>query len=1293
MGIQNSVNRRCLSIAVALISLFALPQTFLHGETGEAAWLRYAPLDQRAAKNYELLPSDVLVIGDSAVIRSAQQELIRGVHGMLDRTLREDKEFPSGGAILLATVDALRAKFPTLEHEPLQEDGFWLAKRRVHDADCIIVAAANDRGILYGVFALLQKIALGQRLDNLDETQQPYATIRWIDQWDNLDGRIERGYGGPSIFFEGGAVRTDLTRAGQYARLLASIGINGCNVNNVNANPHILDENFLPQLARIADVFRPWGVRISIAVDFSSPQVIGGLDTFDPADDRVRDWWIKRVDAIYRVIPDLGGITVKADSEGRLGPATYGRTPADAANVIARALKSHGGVVFYRAFVYDHHLDWTAPKNDRAKAAYDNFHPLDGKFDENVIVQIKNGPIDFQVREPVSPLFSGLEKTNAAIELQITQEYLGQQRHLCFLPPMWKEVLDFDLHASRAASTTKQIVSGRTFHRPTGGFVGVANVGMDDDWFGSPLAMANLYGFGRLAWDPDLSSRTIAEEWTRLTFGSDPLVVRTTTAMQLASWRVYEDYTGPLGLQTLTNILGSHYGPGIESSEANGWGQWHRADHEGVGMDRTMATGTRYTSQYSPDVGKMYESVKNTPDEVLLFFHHVPYTYVLHSGKTVIQYIYDSHYEGAEAAEAFVRQWETLKGHIDDQRYAQVLLHLQYQSGHAIVWRDAINSWFLRRSGIPDVKGRAGHFPDRTEAESMQLKGYEPVEITPWENASGGKAVQCPIPKQKCEADLKFSGDSGSYEIDVQYFDMPEGQAKYRLLVGDKLMDAWTADDHLPARSLGGDSSTRRRIAGIALRPGDEIRIEGTPDAGDPAALDYVEIHSSAQVTASQLLLPLYLTSEQDHQRTVELLHISSLRPGPSGNPAAPNAANLDESKVNQHPNLPDPLTLKNRRKVTTSEMWWKQRSPEIVEDFDREIYGRVPTNTPKVDWEVTGATHEVNGDVPVITKKLLGHVDNSWYPLINVDIQLTLTTPANARGPVPVIMEFGFSPESLAAMARRFRTAPPASRSTSEPTWQQQVLAKGWGYAVLVPTTIQADNGEGLTEGIIGLVNNGQPRKLDDWGALRAWGWGASRALDYFQTDQSVDAKRVGIEGHSRYGKAALVAMAYDPRFAIAFVSSSGEGGAKLYRRNFGEQVENVAGTSEYHWMAGNFLKYAGPLTASDLPVDAHELIALCAPRPVFISGGATHGDGWVDAKGMFLAAAAAGPVYKLLGKKDLGTTEFPAMETPLIDGDVAFRQHSGGHTPGPNWTTFLAFAERNMKAAPTAGGQNSAK
>ena len=425
---------------------------------------------------------------------------------------------------------------------------------------------------------------------------------------------------------------------------------------------------------------------------------------------------------------------------------------------------------------------------------------------------------------------------------------------------------------------------------------------------------------------------------------------------------------------------------------------------------------------------------------------------------------------------------------------------------------------------------------------------------------------------------------------------------------------------------------------------------------------------------SDSLTAPDTLTAEQDHARLMKLLGIDSIRPGPSGDPKAPNAANADESIANPYPDLPNPLILNNGQEVTTAEMWWKQRRPEIKEFFDREIYGRVPENVPKVNWEVVSITKDTIKNIPAITKKLLGHVDNSSYPLIAVDIDLTLVIPANAEGPVPVMIEFGFK------FPANFKITDQMKKFIdSMSSWRPMVLSKGWGYAILVPTSFQADNGEGLTNGIIGLVNKGLPRKLDDWGTLRAWAWGASRALDYLKTDKSIDGNKVGIEGLSRYGKAALVTMAYDQRFAIGFIGSSGEGGASLLRRNFGEMIENIASSYEYHWMVGNFLKYAGPLTAKDLPVDAHELIAMCAPRPVFISCGSPQVEGnWVDDKGQFMAAVAAGPVYKLLSKKDLGTNEMPAMGTALIDGDIAFRQHFGGHTTLDNWPTFIKFAER---------------
>jgi alpha-glucuronidase len=704
--------RRASLKSVAIVLVLA---SACFAETGAEAWLRYRDLKTSP------LPNLVAAVGTSQVVRNAGAEVVRAL-GEKPKAQGAVREIPSKDAFVLGTWKDIRPLFPGLPQARVPAgDGFWLKTVRRGSAKYWLIIGRNDRGVLYGTFSLLERLAQQKDVSTLDDSQTPPAPIRWVSEWDNLDGSIERGYAGRSIFFDNGDVRADLTRVGQYARLLASIGINGCSINNVNASPRIVSPDFIPQLARVADMFRPWGVKLAVSVDMSSPMVVGGLKTFDPLDPSVAAWWKQTADAIYKAIPDFGGLVVKADSEGRSGPSQYGRTASDAANVIARALKPHGGILIYRAFVYNHHLDWNDPKADRARAAYDYFHPLDGKFDDNVVIQIKYGPIDFQVREPASPLFGAMPHTSEAIELQVTQEYTGQQRHLVFLVPMWKEILDFDMHVSGVTRVT-DIVSGRQKRLPqrtqshteerrrgsTGGFNAVVNVGMDENWLGHPLAMANLYGYGRLAWNPNLSSEQIAEEWIRLTFGSSPQVVITISKMLLSSWHIYESYTGPLGAGTLTDILGDHYGPGIESSERNGWGQWHRADERGIGMDRTIATGTGYIGQYSPEVQKKYETVTACPDELLLFFHHVAYTYVLHSGKTVIQHVYDSHYDGAEQAAGLAAQWQSLKGEVDDERYEDVLRRLQYQAGHAIVWRDTVVNWFFKKSGIPDEKGRVG---------------------------------------------------------------------------------------------------------------------------------------------------------------------------------------------------------------------------------------------------------------------------------------------------------------------------------------------------------------------------------------------------------------------------------------------------------------------------------------------------------------------------------------------------------------------------------------------------------
>lgn len=826
-------------LCAAVLCIFS---GLLYAEDGHEAWLRYAPLNRVARVKYAAMPASVVALSDTAILNSARDEIVRGIRGMLGRTLRISKQLPGEPAIVLGTIGSFKSAAPELAMPRIGKEGFWLANTKIRGIQCLVIASPDERGVLYGAFDLLNRMAREQAINLLNEVQQPNAPVRWVDHWDNLNGTIERGYAGPSIFFEKDNVRADLSRVTEYGRILASVGISGITINNVNANPRVIQDEFLPQLARVADVLRPWGVRLGVSVDLSSPQKIGGLQTYDPMDARVSEWWKNRVDAIYRQIPDFGGFTVKADSEGREGPSSYGRTPADAANMLARALKLHGGILFYRAFVYDHHLDWKNPKNDRARAAYDIFHPLDGKFDDNVIIQIKHGPIDFQAREPVSPLFAGLQKTSSAVELQVTQEYTGQQRHMVFLIPYWKNFLEFDLQANgRPGSPVKDILAGKSFNTPNAGYVAVVNVGMDPNWLGHPMAMANLYGFGRLAWNPNLSAAAIADEWTRLTFGTNLKVVQTVNSMLLSSWEVYESYTGPLGAQTMTDILGSHFGPNVEASEKNGWGQWHRADEKGIGMDRTVATGTGFAGQYAAPIAKIYESLQTTPDNLVLWFHHVPYTYRLRSGKTVIQHIYDSHYEGARKAEDYVGQWESLEGLVDEQRYFQVLGRLEFQAGHARVWRDSICNYFHKISGIADAANRVGRYPDRVEAESMQLQGYSPVDVIPPENSSGGKGVECKI-AGGCSAAFRFDRAPGWYGMDVEYYDQNNGESKYRVFVNSQLVDEWIADEKLTARNPGGDSSSRRRIRGVALRPGDQIRIEGIPDREEKAGFDFIAL-------------------------------------------------------------------------------------------------------------------------------------------------------------------------------------------------------------------------------------------------------------------------------------------------------------------------------------------------------------------------------------------------------------------------------------------------------------------
>ena len=560
-------------------------------------------------------------------------------------------------------------------------------------AEGIRLTAPDGSGVLYGVFRLLERIARGVRPEDASASETPHRPLRMLDHWDNLDGSIERGYAGRSLFFARGKVLIPGARTVFYARLCASVGLNAVAVNNVNvheAETRLLTDH-LPRLAKLAAVFRAWGIRLFLSVNFASPLTLGALDTADPLDPRVAAWWQEAARAVWAAIPDFGGFVVKADSEGRPGPFTYGRDHADGANLLARAAAPFGGHVLWRCFVYNHQQDWRDRTTDRARAAYDHFLPLDGRFFPNVLLQIKNGPMDFQPREPVSPLLGALNATRRVLELQITQEYLGQQRHLCFLPEQWRTYLDF-VEGPETPLT-------RLFD----GMAAVANTGDDTNWTGHDLAQANWYGFGRLAWNPELASETLAREWASLTF-ADAGAAEAVAGLLRGSWRTYEAYTAPLGVGWFVNPS-HHYGPNPDGYEYDRWGTYHFADRCGVGVDRTV-TGSDYASQYRPEQAAVFSDPARCPDELLLFFHHVPYSHVLRSGKTVIQHIYDTHFEGAERAAALAERWNALRGRVPEPVFERVRERFAHQKEHAALWRDVINTYFWRKSGIPDTHGR-----------------------------------------------------------------------------------------------------------------------------------------------------------------------------------------------------------------------------------------------------------------------------------------------------------------------------------------------------------------------------------------------------------------------------------------------------------------------------------------------------------------------------------------------------------------------------------------------------------
>ena len=695
------------------------------GRPWHAAWLPDEALRPAGRRRVRLLAD-----GDDPVLTTLRDELARatGLHGgavVHDERAHLTLALASDARVLPALSGAAGraldlARRPGVDGE-LGRQGFVVGR----DREALVVVAATPVGLLAGWHHVLrtgEQLFDGPLFDEqvLDEVSGlvdylPAVAIRKLDHWDNIAadspmGPVERGYAGASLWFADGRLRDDLTRVHDYARLLAHVGVNAVCVNNVNVHEResALLTSGLDQVARLAEVFRAQGIRTYLAVDFAAPITSGALTTSDPLDDDVRAWWANAAAGVHAAVPDFGGFVVKADSEGRPGPFAYGRSHADGANLLARALAPYGGTVFWRAFVYDHRQDWRDRSTDRARAAYDHFTPLDGQFDENVVVQVKLGPVDFQVREPLSPLIAAMPRTRLAMELQVTQEYTGQQRHACYLAPLWREALDFrpwgPLDPARPGRTVADVVRGDG--TLAGALAAVANVGDDPFWTGHPLAQANLYAYGRLAWDPTLAPSALLDEWLALTFpGCDERVRATVHAVLDDSWRVYESYTAPLGVGFMVKPNG-HYGPDVDGYEYSPWGTYHFADRDGIGVDRTRATGTGFTGQYPAPWCDVYESLDTCPDELLLFFHHVPYTHVLHSGSTVVQHVYDTHVAGAQATERMRETWREVRGLVPDAVYARVAERLDEQVRSAAEWRDQVNTYFWRKSGIPDPAGR-----------------------------------------------------------------------------------------------------------------------------------------------------------------------------------------------------------------------------------------------------------------------------------------------------------------------------------------------------------------------------------------------------------------------------------------------------------------------------------------------------------------------------------------------------------------------------------------------------------
>jgi alpha-glucuronidase len=643
--------------------------------------------------------------GAGSVLGRAAAEYVRGmekIFGVRAVPAELPQPEPSGG-VVIGTIEKLERLYGPGFASPKTGspglEGFVI--RRTGAA--LVIAGRDERGCLYGVYRCLFLLARGKLLPGSELAESPAAPLRIVNHWDMANGAVVRGYAGNSLFFKNEKLDYDPSRIEDYARLLASVGINYISINNVNVSGGanlLITQGGLPDLAKLAAFFRPFGIRILLSVNFAAPFVLKELDTADPLDERVRQWWKVKTAAVYRAIPDLGGFVVKADSEGEPGPFQYGRSHADGANMLAAALEPQGGLVFWRCFVYNCVQDWRDQSTDRARSAYDHFMPLDGSFSKNVVLQIKFGPYDFQVREPVSPLFGALKKTRHIMELQVTQEYTGHQIDLCYLPWIWEDIMNFDTAWGKNSRVRELMGSGA--ENGIGGMAAVANVGDDPNWTGHTLGQANFYGYGRLCWDPGLTAAEIAAEWTALSF--PPQASAAVAEILLKSYPTYEKYNAPFGICFMVTPA-LHYGPSVEGYEFSRWGTYHRANREAIGIDRTPS-GTGYTGQYAPENATVFADPARCPEKVILFFHRLRYDFRMKNGKTLLQNIYDSRFEGYEEVETMIEKWKGLKGRIGDGVYLSVLERMERQRLNAREWRDQVNTYFYRHTGIPDAGGR-----------------------------------------------------------------------------------------------------------------------------------------------------------------------------------------------------------------------------------------------------------------------------------------------------------------------------------------------------------------------------------------------------------------------------------------------------------------------------------------------------------------------------------------------------------------------------------------------------------